>query len=99
MHDLRVEAIEQCGHRPHEQQPDRVNDLLLTGWTRPSERANAYWCVTIGDPKMSGLDPKPERTFLFGPFRLSTSKRHLSDGDRTVRLGSRAMEILIALVE
>jgi predicted ATPase/DNA-binding winged helix-turn-helix (wHTH) protein len=48
---------------------------------------------------MSGLDPKPGRTFLFGPFRLSASKRLLSEGDRTVRLGSRAMEILIALVD
>jgi haloacetate dehalogenase len=28
-HDLRAEAIEQCGHLPHEEQPDRVNGLLL----------------------------------------------------------------------
>jgi haloacetate dehalogenase len=27
--DLRVEAIEQCGHLPHEEQPERVNGLLL----------------------------------------------------------------------
>jgi haloacetate dehalogenase len=28
-HDLRAEAIEQCGHLPHEEQPERVNGLLL----------------------------------------------------------------------
>ncbi|MBA1764337.1 winged helix-turn-helix domain-containing protein, partial [Escherichia coli] len=40
-----------------------------------------------------------ERTYLFGPFRLSASKRTLFEGDRVVRLGSKAIEILIALVE
>jgi pimeloyl-ACP methyl ester carboxylesterase len=33
--DLRAEAIEQCGHLPHEEQSERVNGLLLeflTGW-------------------------------------------------------------------
>src|SRR6266702_683257 len=48
---------------------------------------------------MSDRDYRPERTFLFGPFRLSTSKRALFEGDRVVRLGSKAIEILIALVE
>jgi haloacetate dehalogenase len=34
-HNLRTEAIEECGHLPHEEQPDRVNGLLLdflAGW-------------------------------------------------------------------
>jgi pimeloyl-ACP methyl ester carboxylesterase len=34
-HDLRAEAIEQCGHLTHEEQPDRVNGLLpefLADW-------------------------------------------------------------------
>lgn len=34
-HNLRTEAIEECGHLPHEEQPDRVNSLLLdflAGW-------------------------------------------------------------------
>lgn len=48
---------------------------------------------------MSKSGTKPERTFLFGPFRLSTSKRVLFEGDHIVRLGSKAIEILIALVE
>jgi predicted ATPase len=48
---------------------------------------------------MSTRDNRPERTFLFGPFRLSTSKRVLFEGGRVVRLGSKAIEILIALIE
>ncbi|TFV49672.1 ATP-binding protein [Bradyrhizobium niftali] len=48
---------------------------------------------------MSDRDERPKRTFLFGPFRLSSSKRILSEGNRVVRLGSKAIEILIALVE
>ncbi|UXN66663.1 alpha/beta hydrolase (plasmid) [Phyllobacterium sp. A18/5-2] len=34
-HNVRAEAIEQCGHLPHEEQPERVNGLLLEfleGW-------------------------------------------------------------------
>ncbi len=40
-----------------------------------------------------------ERTFSFGSFRLLPSRRLLLDGETRVRLGSRALEILIALVE
>src|SRR5260370_35565978 len=40
-----------------------------------------------------------ERTFSFGSFRLLASRRLLLDGETPVRLGSRALEILIALVE
>jgi DNA-binding winged helix-turn-helix (wHTH) protein len=36
---------------------------------------------------------------LFGPFRLLPAQRLLLEGDRPVRIGSRALEILIALVE
>jgi DNA-binding winged helix-turn-helix (wHTH) protein len=36
---------------------------------------------------------------LFGPFRLLPAKRLLLEGNEPVRIGSRALEILIALVE
>src|SRR5262245_42612895 len=42
---------------------------------------------------------RPERALAFGPFRLLSTRRLLLPGDRPVRLGSRALEILIALVE
>ena len=35
----------------------------------------------------------------FGPFRLITAQRLLLEGNKPVRLGSRALDILIALVE
>jgi DNA-binding winged helix-turn-helix (wHTH) protein len=35
----------------------------------------------------------------FGPFRLLPARRLLLEGDRPVRLGSRALDMLIALVE
>jgi predicted ATPase/DNA-binding winged helix-turn-helix (wHTH) protein len=40
-----------------------------------------------------------ERAISFGPFRLLPKRRLLLEGDRPVRLGSRALDILVALVE
>jgi predicted ATPase/DNA-binding winged helix-turn-helix (wHTH) protein len=40
-----------------------------------------------------------EHAIAFGPFRLLSARRLLLHGDQPVRLGSRAFEILIALVE
>ena len=37
--------------------------------------------------------------FAFGPFRLNPAERLLLEGDKPVRLGGRALEILITLVE
>jgi predicted ATPase/DNA-binding winged helix-turn-helix (wHTH) protein len=43
--------------------------------------------------------PAGERGISFGPFRLFPRQRLLLEGDKPVRLGSRALEILVALVE
>jgi DNA-binding winged helix-turn-helix (wHTH) protein len=40
-----------------------------------------------------------ESTISFDPFRLFTGQRLLLEGDKPVRLGSRAFDILAALVE
>jgi DNA-binding winged helix-turn-helix (wHTH) protein len=40
-----------------------------------------------------------ERAILFGPFSLLPAQRLLLEGDKPVRLGSRALDILIALVD
>src|SRR3954453_10843482 len=40
-----------------------------------------------------------EPRISFGPFRLVAAQRLLLEGDNPVRLGSRAFDILIALVE
>lgn len=47
---------------------------------------------------MADSEKAKERIFLFGPFRLSVSKRVLLEDDKVVRLGGKAIEILIALV-
>lgn len=39
-----------------------------------------------------------DQPISFGPFRLLPSQRLLLEGDKPVRLGSRALDILIALV-
>jgi predicted ATPase/DNA-binding winged helix-turn-helix (wHTH) protein len=40
-----------------------------------------------------------ERAITFGPFRLLPTRRLLLEADQPVRLGSRALDILIALIE
>jgi DNA-binding winged helix-turn-helix (wHTH) protein len=40
-----------------------------------------------------------DRVFLFGPFRLSAKQRLLLENGKPVRLGSRAIEMLILLME
>src|SRR6478672_6444673 len=52
---------------------------------------------------MPAPEPPPtvggERAFVFGPYRLLAVQRLLLEGDKPVRLGSRAFDILAALVE
>ena len=50
-------------------------------------------------PTADSASVSAERMFAFGSFRLIPIRRLLLDEDRPVCLGSRAMEILIALVE
>jgi predicted ATPase len=61
----------------------------------------------IGSPQMdqygsqaAGRSATPaERAIAFGPFRLFPARRLLLEGEKPVRLGSRAFDILVALVE
>ena len=43
--------------------------------------------------------PHSSLAYSFGPFRLIPAQQLLLDGDRPVRVGSRALDILVALVE
>ncbi len=43
-------------------------------------------------------DRESDRVIIFGPFRLFVRERRLEESDRAVRLGSRALDILIALL-
>jgi hypothetical protein len=48
------------------------------------------------EPQATAGDKPP---ISFGPFRILPTQRLLLEGDQPVRLGSRAFEILAALVE
>src|SRR6202048_5126594 len=49
----------------------------------------------MNDPR----DPQPNDLLSFGPFSLLTAERLLKKADESMPLGSRALDILIALVE
>jgi DNA-binding response OmpR family regulator len=53
--------------------------------------------MNIVDPQFNG--PVSQDVICFGPFRLSVTERILESGGVRVQLGSRALDILIALVE
>src|SRR3982074_648195 len=53
--------------------------------------------MNIIDRQLRG--PVSRDVIWFGPFRLSTTERLLEKGGEPVQLGSRALDILIALVE
>ena len=46
----------------------------------------------------SSPDLKPEPALTFGPFRLLRTQKLLLEDEQPVRLGSRALDLLIALV-
>jgi predicted ATPase/DNA-binding winged helix-turn-helix (wHTH) protein len=58
-----------------------------------------------GSPRMDQHGPQAaarsaiERAIAFGPFRLLPTRRLLLEGEEAVRLGSRAFDLLVALVE
>ena len=47
----------------------------------------------------AGTRAQQEQVCSFGPFRLLTVQRILLEGEKRIRLGSRALEILLLLVE
>ena len=47
----------------------------------------------------AGTLPLDGHAISFGPFRLLTAQRLLLEGNKPVRLGSRAFDILAALVD
>jgi predicted ATPase/DNA-binding winged helix-turn-helix (wHTH) protein len=46
-----------------------------------------------------GWNAVTEQVFSFGPFKLLREQRALLDGNKPIRLGSRALDVLIVLVE
>jgi predicted ATPase/DNA-binding winged helix-turn-helix (wHTH) protein len=51
------------------------------------------------DRNKPAAQPRRTRVIVFGPFRLFPARQLLLEGDNPVRIGSRALEILIVLTE
>jgi len=71
--------------------------------SRQLSKIRSDWGIS-GREGMNIMDTHTERPLsrdliYFGPFRLSVTERNLKEGGVPVRLGSRALDILIALVE
>jgi predicted ATPase/DNA-binding winged helix-turn-helix (wHTH) protein len=62
--------------------------------------ACALWRRVLCEAKMTqGVHNLQAQVVSFGPFRLLTGQRMLMEGEKRIRLGSRALEILLLLVE
>jgi DNA-binding winged helix-turn-helix (wHTH) protein len=55
------------------------------------------WALPIVTERQA--TPGGEPAISFGPFHLGAARRLLLEGDKPMRLGSRAFDILTALVE
>ena len=65
--------------------------------TRPTDGIQS---VDTSDIKPADRPSDPaEYAISFGPFRLLATRRLLLDGDKQLRIGSRALDLLVALVE
>jgi DNA-binding winged helix-turn-helix (wHTH) protein len=71
----------------------RVSPALLRGQSIRSRQATEDLSPTADRPAAG------EPVVSFGPFRLFPRQRLLLEGEKPLRLGSRALDILIALVE
>src|SRR3954464_7508992 len=65
------------------------------------DKGDRSWTSALGGKadERPGTMAMPEMTFSFGPFRLLPRQHLLLRDDNPVPLGSRAFEILVALVE
>jgi DNA-binding winged helix-turn-helix (wHTH) protein len=76
----------------------------MPGMSKPSVIENEVGLGISEREEMNIIDTQTKRApsrdlICFGPFRLSVTGRVLEKGSVPVRLGSRALDILIALVE
>ena len=88
--------------------PERGNKKLLHGLTRfvsagrslcdTEEPAGVHEVMNHG-PTVTTFVGEREEVLVFGPFRLDPVRHVLHKAGEPVRLGSRALEILLALVE
>src|SRR5258705_11860557 len=79
--------------------PNVTRDIPIS--SRAIKGTNRCCCGSDGCLMMNPgrFNSELARTFSFGPFHLIPVQRLLLEGEKPLHLGSRALEILIALVE
>src|SRR5215469_8829486 len=55
--------------------------------------------MMVGERMVGSPSAHVEQTLAFGPFQLLPARKRLLEGGKSIRLGSRALDILIALAE
>jgi predicted ATPase/DNA-binding winged helix-turn-helix (wHTH) protein len=65
----------------------------------PTEDRRVSWIRRIAHRLAVQMDPIDNYEISFGPFRLLPLRRLLLEGEKPVRIGARARDILVALIE
>ena len=87
-------------HRIHRYPPRSEGISVLIKKDDAGRRSAAQqWATLSGKGVKSASHFMDGHAIAFGPFRLLAAQRLLLEGDKPVRLGSRAFDILAALVE
>src|SRR5215472_2627174 len=85
-----------CGRSPvHSPDQNRRGASTIAG----GHGGPGFWPNKSREGRGMTRDPARARQFAFGPFRLFPARQLLLEGESPVRLGSRARDLLIALVE
>jgi DNA-binding winged helix-turn-helix (wHTH) protein len=87
---MRVRSGSRIRHAEEPPLVTAVDALATAGW--PPVGASS-------DIRRDARFNEPDRTFLFGPFRLIPARQILLRDGASIRVGSRALTILAALVE
>jgi predicted ATPase/DNA-binding winged helix-turn-helix (wHTH) protein len=101
-HALRsgTERTDRAGNSPGAASASRRIDIGAGSAHRDGSSSDDVPSAWSLHPSQSeGRTERSERAISFGPFRLLPTQQLLLEGERPLRLGSRALNVLIALVE
>src|SRR6516165_7524333 len=90
-------SVQPCGRSPSRGSPDQNRQGASPIVDYHGGRSS--WPNSSSEGGPMRRDTTHPRQFAFGPFRLLPTRQLLLEGDSPVRLGARARDLLIALVE
>jgi DNA-binding response OmpR family regulator len=86
-------------HDAHGHQVQSAAFVSIYGGNLPAKFVNRNLkAQTMATPANSTVDPTAT-SIVFGPFRLSPMQRLLTEAGTPIHLGSRALDMLVALLE